>query len=139
MRAGDFSSFLDLSTPIVDPATGATVLDCSGKAMYQGEIFNTRLTQTIPVSGSYPSGRSGFPIGTTGTGVLTSIFPSSGPSAINPVAAKLAALYRAPTPNFIFGGDNFLTDAKKSTDQNNFEIRVDHKFSDRDDFFEQFQ
>jgi len=138
MLAGDFSSFLDLSTPIVDPVSGANVLDCSGNRTFQGEIFNTRQTQTRPVSGNYPGGLCGVPIATTGAGVPTNIFPNSGPSAINPVAAKLAALFPAPTPNFSFGGNNFLSDPKKSTTQNNFDIRVDHKFSDRDDFFTRF-
>ncbi|MGA7379595.1 MAG: TonB-dependent receptor [Terriglobales bacterium] len=138
MRAGDFSSFLDLTTPVVDPTGGAPVLDCSGNPTYQGEIFNTRLTQTRTVSGSYPGGLCGVPIGTTGAGVPTNIFPSSGPSAINPVAAKLAALYPSPTPNFNFGGNNYLVDPKKSTDQNNFDIRVDHEISDRDNFFTRF-
>src|SRR5215467_10860465 len=60
MRAGDFSSFLDLNTPITDPASGAAVLDCNGNQTYQGEIFNTRLSQTRAVSGNYPAGMCGF-------------------------------------------------------------------------------
>ena len=138
MLGGDFSSFLDLTTPVVDPTSGATVLDCNGNPTYQGEIFDTRQTQTKSVSGSYPGGLCGVPIGTTPGGVPTNIFPSSGPSAINPVAAKLAALYPAPTPNFNIGGNNFLVDPKKSADQNNFDVRVDHKISQRDDFFARF-
>jgi hypothetical protein len=133
MRAGDFSSFLDLSSPVMDPTTGANVLDCNGSLTYQGEIFNSRLTQTRPVSGSFPGGLCGFPIGVNGAGVPTNIFPSG---AINPVAAKLAALY--PAPNTNINGNNYLVDPKKSLDQNNFDIRVDHKFSDRDNFFTRF-
>ena len=135
MRGGDFSSQLDLTSPVVDPATGATVLDCSGNPTYQGEIFNSRLTQTRAVSGSYPAGFCGFPIGTTGSGVPTNIFPAG---SINPAAVKLAALYPNPTPNFSAGGNNYLVDPKKSTEQNNFDVRVDHKFSDRDNFFVRF-
>src|SRR5579862_8665016 len=45
MRTGDFSSELDLTSPIAD-ASGAPVLDCSGHPTYQGELFNTRLTQS---------------------------------------------------------------------------------------------
>jgi len=138
MRGGDFSSFLDLTTPVIDPDSGSNVLDCAGNPTYEGEIFNTRLTQTTPVSGSYPGGLCGVPVGVTGGGVPTNIFPSTGPNAINPVAAKLAALYPSPTPNFSFGGNNFLVDPKKSTDQNNFDVRIDQKISDRDDFFGRF-
>ena len=129
MRAGDFSSFLDLNSSIPG------VVDCSGNPTYQGEIFNSRLTQTSALNAN---GFCGVPIATTGAGVPTNIFPSSGPSAINPVAAKLAALYPAPTPNFNAGGNNFLVDPKKSTTQNNFDIRLDHKFTDRDNFFTRF-
>jgi Carboxypeptidase regulatory-like domain/TonB dependent receptor len=129
MRGGDFSSFLDLTSPVPG------VVDCSGNPTYQGEIFNTRLTQT---SGLNADGLCGIPIATTGAGVPTNIFPSSGPNAINPVAAKLAALYPTPTPNFGIGGNNFVVDPKKSTTQNNFDIRVDHKISDHDNFFTRF-
>lgn len=137
MRAGDFSSFLDLSSPITDPASGAAVLDCNGNQTYQGEIFNTRLSQTRAVSGNYPAGMCGFPIGTNGA-LPTNIFPTTGPNAINPTAAALAALYPSPTPNFNFGGNNFLSDPKKSTNQNNFDIRIDHRLSDKDNYFGRF-
>src|SRR5436305_3231087 len=50
--SGDFSSFLDLSTPIIDPATGLNVLDCAGHPTYQGEIFDPHLTKTISPSGA---------------------------------------------------------------------------------------
>ena len=138
MLGGDFSDSLDLTTPVTDPNSGSNVLDCSGNPTYEGEIFNTRLTQTVPVSGNYPGGLCGVPIGVTSGGVPTNIFPATGPNAINPVAAKLAALYPSPTPNFNFGGNNFLVDPKKSTDQNNFDVRIDQKISDRDDFFARF-
>jgi hypothetical protein len=133
--SGDFSSFLDLSAPVTDPTTGAPVLDCSGNATFQGEIFNTRLSQARPVSGSYPNGLCGIPIGTNGS-LPNNIFPATGPNAINPVAAKLAALF--PAPNTNFNGNNYLSDPKKSTDQNNYDIRVDHRFSDKDNFFVRF-
>ena len=130
MRLGDFSSQLDLTSPVTDPTTGANVLDCSGNLTYQGEIFDTRQTQTRAVSGSYPSGLCGVPIGTTSAGVPTNIFPAG---SISTAAAKLAALY--PTPNTTINGNNYLVDPKKSTEQNNFDVRVDHKFTDKDNFF----
>lgn len=121
MLGGDFSSFLDLSTPI----PGA--LDCAGNPTYQGEIFNPRLTQT---TGPAPCG---VPIAVDAGGVPTNIFPSSGPSAINTVAGGIAALF--PKPNVDINGNNYLVDPKKSLGQNNFDIRVDHKISDKDNFF----
>jgi hypothetical protein len=126
--AGNFSGQLDLSSPLPG------VLDCSGNPTYQGEIFNTRLTQQVG-EGAY----CGVPIATDESGVPTNIFPSSGPNAINSVAAGLAALY--PTPNVdpnLFGGNNYLTDPKISTEQNNFDIRVDHTISQKDLLFGRF-
>src|SRR5260370_8982708 len=78
MLGGDFSSLLDLTSPV------AGVVDCSGNLTYQGEIFNPRLTQS---SGVNPTDYCGVPVGVNGSGVQTNIFPSSRPSALNPVAA----------------------------------------------------
>lgn len=136
--SGDFSSFLDLSSPVTDPATGLNVLDCSSNPTYQGEIFNPRLTQHRTPSGQYPTGLCGVPIGVGPGGVPTNIFPASGPSAINPVAARIAALFPAPLPGFDVAGNNYLVDPKKSLNQNNFDVRVDHRFTNTDDFFARF-
>ncbi len=125
MLGGDFSGLLDLNTPI----PGA--LDCSGNATYQGEIFNPRLTQS---TGSDTF--CGVPIAVDSGGVPTNIFPNSGPSAINSVAAGLAALF--PVPNVDINGNNYLVDPKKSLQQDNFDVRVDHSFSDKDNFFARF-
>jgi hypothetical protein len=122
---GDFSSFLDLSTPI----PGA--LDCSSNPTYQGEIFNPRLTQSTG-----PGTFCGVPIAVDSGGVPTNIFPSSGPSAINSAAAGLAALF--PAPNVDINGNNYLVDPKKSLQQDNFDVRVDHTFSQNDNFFARF-
>jgi hypothetical protein len=125
--AGNFSSFLNLASPI------AGVIDCSGNPTYQGEMFNPRLTQVSAVNAT---GFCGVPIAVNGSGVPTNIFPSSGPSAISSAAAGLAALF--PAPNVNIDGNNYLVDPKKSMDQNNFDVRVDHRFSDKDNFFGRF-
>src|SRR5690242_12892427 len=82
--SGNFSSFLDLSTPILDPTTGSNVLDCAGNPTYQGEIFDPHLTKTVGASGNYPTGMCGVPIGVGPGGVPTNIFPAG---SINSVAA----------------------------------------------------
>jgi hypothetical protein len=133
--SGDFSSFLDLSTPVLDPTSGLNVLDCNGNPTYQGEIFDPHLTQTVAASGNYPMGMCGFPIGVTAGGVPTNIFPAG---SINPVAAGLVALFPTPLPGFDIGGNNYLVDPKKSLNQNNFDVRVDHRFTNSDDFFVRF-
>ncbi|HVO62103.1 MAG TPA: TonB-dependent receptor [Terriglobales bacterium] len=136
--SGDFSSFLDLSTPIVN--NGTPVLDCSSNPTYQGEIFNPNLTQTRrdksgkPLPG-YPTGFCGVPIGVGAGGVPTNIFPAG---SINPVAARIAALFPAPLPGFDVNGNNYLVDPKKSLNQNNFDVRVDHRFTNTDDVFGRF-
>jgi hypothetical protein len=125
MVAGDFSSFLT-TTPV------AGVRDCSGNPTFQGEIFNSRLTQNASsnaFAAGNPSGWCGVPIGTN-AGAPTNIFA---PGTINPVAARLAALFPAPTSHG--NSNNFLTDPIRSTDQNNFDVRVDHRFSPKDEFF----
>ena len=122
MIGGDFSSLLDLSTP-----TG--VSDCNGQPTYAGEIFDTRQTQ---VSGSSPTGFCGVPVGGyDGSGNPTNIFP-----AVDPLAARLAALF--PAPNTTVSGNNFLSEPKRQESRNNFDIRIDHKVSDKNDFFGRF-
>ncbi len=137
--SGDFSSFLDTSSPIT--GNGTPVLDCANNRTYQGEIFNPNLTQTRvdsagnPLPG-YPSGYCGVPVGGyTSTGLPTNIIPSN---LIGPGAKNIAALYPAPLPGFNINGNNYLVDPKKSLNQNNFDVRVDQRFTNNDDVFARF-
>ena len=122
MVAGDFSSFLGPAIP--------GVVDCSGNPTYQGEIFNSRLTQVSPLNAT---GYCGVPIATDSSGNPTNIFPSNGPSAINPAAKSLAALY--PASNYSNSGNNYFADPKKSQNQNNFDVRIDYNRSSNDSLF----
>src|ERR1035437_7450021 len=65
-RNGDFSSFLDTTTPVYGTFTnpnGSTqivpVLDCNGLPTYSGEILNSRQAQLYP---SNPTGVCGTPV-----------------------------------------------------------------------------
>jgi Carboxypeptidase regulatory-like domain/TonB dependent receptor len=133
--AGDFSSFLS-TTPVSQVDTnGNTIpktyaLDCNGHHTYQGEIFNTYKTQ---VSTLNADGYCGVPIGVNAAGQPTNIFPKS---LIDPLAARLSALF--PAPNVNISGSNFLSEPKRSEDQNNFDIRVDNRFNDKDSIFGRF-
>jgi hypothetical protein len=132
---GDFSSFLTTTVaPQVDVngnvLTGTTALDCSGRPTYYGEIFNTRLTQ---VSALNPSGYCGVPIGIDAAGNPTNIFPKS---LIDPLAARLSALF--PAPNVNINGSNYLAEPKKTYSRNNFDVRIDHRISDKDNLFGTF-
>ena len=121
MIGGNFSSLLDLTTQ--------TGVDCNNHPTYNGEIFNARLAQA-------PGGvLCGVPIGAyDANGNPTNIFPSG---SIDTLAAKLAALYPQPNAD-IAQGFNYITDPIRRTTRNNFDIRVDNKFSDADNFFARF-
>jgi len=118
---GDFSANLDLTT--------VTGTDCNGNNTYAGEIFNTRLTQTSATS---PTGFCGIPIGGyDASGNPTNIF-----SVVDPLAARLAALLPAAGPPV--NGINYSVDPERKETRNNFDIRIDHKISDKDNAFGRF-
>ena len=131
---GNFSSFLT-NTPAMavdmnGNVTNQIALDCSGHPTFLGEIFNSRLAQ---VSALNPSGFCGVPIGVDGAGNPTNIFPNG---SIDPLAARLAALF--PAPNTNLNGANFIADPKRTASRDNFDVRVDHKLSDKDSIFGRF-
>jgi Carboxypeptidase regulatory-like domain/TonB dependent receptor len=136
---GNFSSFLT-STPAMavdmnGNATSQVAVDCNGNPTYMGEIFNNYLTQ---VSSLNPDGYCGVPIGTDAFGNPTNIFTGNAGlnTSIDPLAARLSALF--PAPNVNINGSNFLAEPKRTEDQNNFDIRIDHKISNKDSFFGRF-
>jgi TonB-dependent receptor-like protein len=135
MVNGNFSAMLT-STPVFASdangnATNKPALDCSGNPTFVGELFDARLTQA---STRNPNGFCGVPIGVDASGNPTNMFKSAsnptGTAPIDPLAAKLAALYPAPdssNPNF-----NYLALPVQQTTRNNFDVRVDHKISEKD-------
>jgi Carboxypeptidase regulatory-like domain/TonB dependent receptor-like, beta-barrel len=132
--AGNFSSFLT-NTPAMavdmnGNSTNQVARDCSGHPTYAGEIFNTRLTQ---VSTLNPDGYCGVPIGVNSAGNPTNLFPKN---LIDPLAARLSALF--PAPNVNLNGSNYLAEPKRNSDQNNFDIRVDYTLGNRDFLFGRF-
>ncbi len=131
---GDFSSFLTttpaMAVDVNGNPTNQVARDCSGHPTFVGEIFNSRLAQ---VSSQNPSGFCGVPIGVDGAGNPTNMFPAG---SIDSLAARLSALF--PTPNTDINGNNFIADPKRTYSRNNFDIRVDHKFSDKDSIFGRF-
>jgi len=132
--AGDFSSFLTTTPVYAVGLNGLTTTqvarDCSGHPTYMGEIFNTYQTA---VSNLNPDGYCGVPIGVNAAGMPTNIFPKT---LIDPLAARLSALF--PAPNVNISGSNFLAEPKHTEDQNNFDIRIDHRISDKDSIFGRF-
>ena len=130
---GDFSGFLDLTSPIPG------VLDCNGHQTYQGEIFDPTQAQT---GSPYNGGPCGLPIGTTGpnyTGTPTNKFSNPGGTStpIDPLAQELANLFPPPnaTISTLQAAGNFLSDPKRSETENKFDIRGDYTISEKDNFF----
>ncbi len=131
--AGDFSDQLSSQlAPQVDPDTGSPIdgtvaRDCNGNDTFVGEIFNTRLTQASNLNAN---GFCGVPIS---SGSNLNVFPGG---LVDPLAARLAVFY--PSPNTTLAGANFLVNPVRQETRNNFDIRVDHKFTQADDFFTRF-
>lgn len=124
---GDFSSFLQLNSPV----TG--VVDCNGNPTYLGEIFNPTLAQSNSI---YNGGPCSVPIGTTSTGQPTNVFTGNTGlnTPIDPLAQELANLF--PTPNATqFGPQSFLADPKRSERDDKFDIRYDQTINEKDNFF----
>jgi len=126
-QGGDFSALLDTST--------VTGVDCAGNPTYAGEMFDTRLTQT---SAGSSTGLCGVPVGGyTSGGFPTNIIPSGVNGKIDPLAAKLTSLL---PPLNVTGNPayNYVANPVENTHRANFDIRVDHRFSDKDNSFYRF-
>ncbi|HXO30837.1 MAG TPA: TonB-dependent receptor [Candidatus Acidoferrales bacterium] len=138
---GDFSANLAGPTTFQDSSgqfgpvnSTYNVLDCNNQQTYLGEIFNTRQTQQLPkATGNFPTGFCGVPIGGYAGGLPTNVFPTG---LIDPLAARLSAYW--PAPNASIGGNNFLSDPHRQESRNNFDVRIDHKISDKDNAFGRF-
>ena len=127
-RAGDFSSQLDYTSPIVD-GNNVPVVDCNGLPTYQGEIFNTRLTQASNLNAIH---FCGVPFGSA-NGQPTNIIPAG---TIDPLAAKIAALY--PAQNADNPAYNFVSSPKRVINHNNFDLRLDHQIRTSDSTFARY-
>ena len=114
-RAGDFSDQLDL--------TQQTGTDCGGHPTFVGEIFDARNAGNgCGVAFQYDAG--GMPL---------NIIPQN---KIDPLASAIAKLY--PEPNVNGNGFNFLSNPVRSETRNNFDVRIDQKYTDNDYGFFRF-
>src|ERR1700687_2430581 len=132
---GDFSDQLVLTSPqqalAADQVTMIPALDCAGHPTYAGEVFNTRQTQN---SGLYASGLCGVPFGAyDGAGNPTNIIPQG---QLDHLALAITNLY--PLPNVNGNGFNFLSNPVRSETRNNFDIRIDEKYTENDYGFFRF-
>jgi len=116
MRNGDFSSLIDYTQP-----TGT--LDCLGHVTYAGEIFNSRQA----------GANCGVAFQYDATGKPLNIIPTS---MLDPLSLAITKLY--PEPNVNGNGYNYVTNPVRTENRNNFDIRVDQKFSQKDNAFFRF-
>jgi len=131
-RVGDFSSSIDYTSPTIDSTSNQPVLDCNGLPTYAGEIFNSRLAQKITPTLGNSNGYCAVPFGYAGgqpTNVMTS-------GVMDQLALRLAALY--PHSNASNAAYNYISSSKRQIDHNNFDIRLDHQFSERDSTFARY-
>ena len=133
---GDFSEILS-NTPALDP-NGNPALDCNGHPTFSGEIFDTRLTQQ---NASFATGLCGVPFGYDASGNPLNIIPATpaaaGAGSLDPLALRLAALY--PPQNVANNPAlNYTANPVRSENRNNFDIRVDQKYTEKDYGFFRF-
>lgn len=121
-RSGDFSDLLDLTSP-----TG--VLDCNGAQTYQGEIFDTRQTQSQPPGSNH---FCGVPFGYA-NGAPSNVIPAS---AIDSLGSKLINLF--PSPNAAGVGYNYLSDPITTQTANQGDARIDQVITKKDSAFYRF-
>jgi outer membrane receptor protein involved in Fe transport len=118
-RGGDFSSQLDLTSPTGTP-------DCNGRPTYQGELFDTTLTQATA------GGFCGVPFGYVNSNP-SNVIPTS---RIDPLGKTLINLFPAPNANGL--GYNYLSNPVLTQSVNQGDARVDQIFSAKDSAFYRF-
>jgi len=128
-RDGDFSDLIDYTQRAIGP-DGKPAFDCNGRPTYVGEIFNGRLAQSSSTSAT---GACGVPFGYDSSGRPVNIIPAN---VIDPLGARLAALY--PLPNINGAGYNYVANPVLTKNRNNFDVRVDQVFSEKDNMFVRF-
>jgi len=107
-------------------------------AQYQGfrQVLGTTQVMSVPTAAQRPSG---------GSNIVNDIvtYPDKSVDTLAvPVDAKIAAvLARYPLPNLpsgSFGANTYATASKVYTDADQFSLRIDHKFTPKDQFFARF-
>ncbi len=129
-RSGDFSDLVDNTSQVF--TNGSPTLDCNQQATYASEIFNTRQTQVIPATSGNPTGLCGVPFGYA-AGLPSNVIPLS---AQDPLAVRLTGLY--PAAGQVLNGNNFLANPVLNETRNNFDVRIDDKYTDNDYGFFRF-
>ena len=117
MRAGDFSELMGGNKAITNSL---------GVGAREGMIFDP-LTQS---TGTYGNGTTGL----TRLPFANNRIPTS---RIDPASAKIASLFPAPSINVLpgFPQNNYFTTTSGTSGVKQFDIRMDHRISDKDNIF----
>jgi hypothetical protein len=134
------SGYTDLSQLLTQ---GGTQTDVLGRSFAFGSVFDPATTRAVscgvpdPVTGLEPTSAvcpSGTPTGTLAGYVREPFAGNMLPaSRLNADAIKLLNLFPAPTNGLLF--NNFSSDPIRTDTVNQFDVRVDNNFSDRDRMF----
>ncbi|MEZ5294443.1 MAG: TonB-dependent receptor [Vicinamibacterales bacterium] len=119
-----------------------------GKTFFFGDYQATRSDRALSQTATVPTAqmRTGDLSELTGTMVASNPFVPAGcvdaaahrinPACIDPVAARLIQLYPLPNvPGAGFFNNNFISNGTLKNDINQFDVRVDHNLSQRDNLF----
>ena len=122
-----------------------------GKTFFFGDYQATRTDRALSQTATVPTAamRRGDLSELTGTMNANNPFVPAGcvdaanrrinPSCIDPVAAKLINLYPLPNvPGAGFFNNNFISNGTLKNDINQFDIRLDHNLSTRDNVFARY-
>jgi hypothetical protein len=118
---------------------GGTRTDVLGRTFALGQVFDPSTTRAVtcgvadPVTGTtVPC--AGMPAGSQ-VGFVREPFPGNilPASRLDPNAIKLLNLYPVPNAPGLF--NNYSADPKLRNDANQFDIRIDHNFSEKDSIF----
>jgi hypothetical protein len=132
-RGSGYTDFSDLIQP--NCTTGPDVL---GRTYHCGTILDPATTRLLasgdldPVTGLHASATGYVRDQIQCNGVLNTICANR----VDPVAAGLLDLYPAPTIPTIY--NNYTTNSYSRGDANQFDIRLDHHMSDRNQVFGRF-
>jgi len=123
--------------------TGDFTKDAFGRTNPIGAIINPNVTgapntdfqcdaqgNPMPLNGATPSNPAGN--GSQPAGVNCNKIPAG---LINPIAAKLIALYPEPNANSPSNFTNFVNEPVRKLEETKFDVRLDHNFSSADSVF----
>jgi hypothetical protein len=130
-RGSGYTHFSDLISGQPKCTTGPDVL---GRTVPCGTIFDPATTRLLAYGQVDPITK----LPASATGYVRDPFPGNLIPAkrVDPVAAGLLNLYPVPTISTIY--NNYTTNSYSRGDANQFDIRVDHHMSDRNQVFGRF-